>query len=90
MFLLCPLKDVRDTLGIPLPSPCRSNTACIQRVRNLPERTRPGLLGLPDDWQHIGRVASASAFTAPTAFLRASWSLGLPRVTPRALAAESA
>src|SRR6266481_533793 len=26
---------------------------------------------------------SASAFTASTAFLRATWSLGLPRVTPR-------
>ena len=42
----------------------------------------------------IGRTLAAyllaSDFTASTALLRAAWSLGLPRETPRALAAERA
>ena len=36
------------------------------------------------------RLATATAVTACTAFLRAIESLGLPRVTPRAFAAERA
>jgi hypothetical protein len=36
----------------------------------------------------LAAYLSASVFTASTALLRATWSRGLPRITPRALAAE--
>ena len=55
-LLLCPLKDVRDTLGIRLPTPRRRDAPCVERLCNLPERPRPGLLGLADDREHIGRI----------------------------------
>ena len=56
-MLSCPRKDVRDRLRIPLPTPRRCDASGVQRLRNLPERPRVGLLGLTDDWEHIGRLA---------------------------------
>jgi hypothetical protein len=54
---LCALKDVGDRLRVPLPSPSRGDPARIQRVGKLPQCSRACLLGLTDDWQHVGRVA---------------------------------
>ena len=54
------------------------DASCVERLRDFPQGTRAGLLGLADDREHIGRQRSASAFTAPTAFLRAAWSFALP------------
>ena len=60
------------------------NPAGVERLRNVPQGTRACLLSLPDDREDVGRVSSASAFTASTAFLAgATWSLGLSRATPR-------
>jgi hypothetical protein len=56
-LLLCPLKDVRDALGVPLTASCRRDAASIERFRNLPEGTRACLLCFTDDGQHVGRVA---------------------------------
>ena len=57
MATLYPLKDVRDTLGIPLPTPRRGDASGVQRLCNLPQGSRARLLGLADDQQDIGRVA---------------------------------
>jgi hypothetical protein len=73
---LCALKDVRDALGVLLPAPYRGDAACVERLRDFPEGARARLLGVADDGKHV-----TSAFMAPTAFLRAWWSLGL-RGTP--------
>ena len=56
MATLYPLKDVRDTLGIPLPTPRRCDASGVQRLRNLPKRSRARLLGLADYREDIGRV----------------------------------
>ena len=51
------LQNVRDTLGVPLPTARRRNASCVECLRNLPERPRAGLLCLADDRQHISRLA---------------------------------
>ena len=53
---LCPLKDVRDSLGVPLPTPRRCNASRVQRLRDFPQGARACLLRLADDGENIGRV----------------------------------
>ena len=57
MATLCSLQDIRDRLRIPLSTACSGDASRIEHLSDLPERTRARLLGLTDDWEHIGRVA---------------------------------
>jgi hypothetical protein len=41
---------------VPLASSCRGHSSCVERLRNLPEGTRAGLLGLTDNGEHVGSV----------------------------------
>jgi hypothetical protein len=54
---LCPLKDVRDALGVPLPAPRRGDASRIKRLCYLSERACARLLCFADDWQHVGSVS---------------------------------
>ena len=84
------LKNVADGLGVPLPPAGRRDTTGVQGVRNAPQCSRARLLCLSNDGRTFAAYLSASAFTASTAPLRATWSVGLPRETPRAFAAARA
>jgi hypothetical protein len=57
LSLSTPLKDVRHRLRVPPASSCRWDTARIQRLSNLPQRARTGLLCLTDERQDIRSAA---------------------------------
>ena len=57
LALLCPAKDVRHALSVPLTTTRRGDAASIQRLSNLPQRFSAGLLRLTDDRKDVGRVS---------------------------------
>jgi hypothetical protein len=81
--------DVRDALGVPPPTARRGNTPRVQRLHNLPQRVCTGLLDLADDRKDIRRVLVCASPDRRHSALTGLESLGLPRVTPRTLAAAS-
>ena len=54
LSVLCPFEDVADRLGVPPATSCCCDSARIQRLSNLPQRARTGLLCLSDDGEDVG------------------------------------
>ena len=83
------LKRVLDARCVPLSTARRWDAACIESIGNLTERRCSRLLSLADNGQDVRSVFVRLCLHGFHRVLRATWSLGLPRATPRAFAALS-
>jgi hypothetical protein len=81
------LKQVLHARCVPLSTTTRRwDAASIESIGNLTERVRTRLLSLADDGQDVRSIFVRLCLHGFHGVLRVTWSLGLPRATPRAFA----